>query len=100
MGMFSSDEDVVSAVAFKFEAGGYLSRFFADAVALGQADEDHNGGVTALELSQYVHNRYDNDVRGTGRELIVARDTRLEHQKLVVDRGSVGLYDTLFLLNR
>jgi hypothetical protein len=100
MGLFSSDEDVVSQVAIKFEAGGYLSQFFSDAVALGQADEDRNGAVTALELSQYVHTRYREDVRGTGRELIVARDTRLDHQKLVVDRGSVGLYDTLFLMNR
>jgi hypothetical protein len=100
MGLFSSEEDVVSAVAVKFEAGGYLSRFFADAVQGRQADEDANGAVTALELSQYLHERYDADVTNTGRELIVARDTRPEHQKLVVDRGSVGLYDTLFLLGR
>lgn len=100
MGLFSSEEDVVSAVALKFEAGGYLSRFFADAVQGRQADEDGNGAVTALELSQYLHERYDADVTNTGRELIVARDTRPEHQKLVVDRGSVGLYDTLFQLGR
>ena len=100
MGLFSSEEDVVSAVAVKFEAGGYLSRFFADAVQTQQADEDGNGAVTALELSQYLHTRFNADVTGTGRELIVARDTRPEHQKLVVDRGSVGLYDTLFLLGR
>ncbi|HEX8298551.1 MAG TPA: pre-peptidase C-terminal domain-containing protein [Rubricoccaceae bacterium] len=100
MGLFSSEEDVVSAVAVKFEAGGYLSRFFADAAETVQADEDANGAVTALELSQYLHTRYNQDVTGTGRELIVARDTRPEHQKLIVDRGSVGLYDTLFQLGR
>ncbi len=100
MGLFSSEEDVVSAVAVKFQAGGYLSRFFADAAETAQADEDANGAVTALELSQYLHNRFDADVRGTGRELIVARDTRPEHQKLIVDRGSVGLYETLFSLGR
>ncbi len=100
MGLFSSEEDVVSAVAVKFQAGGYLSRFFADATETTQADEDANGAVTALELSQYLHNRFDADVRGTGRELIVARDTRPEHQKLIVDRGSIGLYETLFSLGR
>ncbi|HEX9951182.1 MAG TPA: pre-peptidase C-terminal domain-containing protein [Rubricoccaceae bacterium] len=100
MGLFSSEEDVVSAVAVKFEAGGYLSRFFADAAETPQADEDGNGAITALELSQYLHTRYNQDVTGTGRELIVARDTRPEHQKLIVDRGSVGLYDTLFQAGR
>ena len=100
MGLFSSEEDVVSAVAVKFQAGGYLSRFFADAAETAEADEDGNGAVTALELSQYLHTRFDRDVTGTGRELIVARDTRPEHQKLIVDRGSVGLYDTLFSLPR
>ena len=97
MGLFSSEEDVVSAVAVKFEAGGYLSRFFADAVAERQADEDANGGVTALELSHYLYNRFVGDIDASGRALLTARDTRPEHQKLVVDRGSVGLYDTLFL---
>ena len=101
MGLFSSEEDVVSAVAVKFEAGGYLSRFFADAAETPQADEDGNGAVTALELSQYLHTRFNRDVTaGTGREMIVARDTRPEHQRLIVDRGSVGLYDTLFSLGR
>lgn len=97
MGLFSSEEDVTSAVAVKFEAGGYLSRFFADAVAEHLADEDSNGGVTALELSHYLYSRFVGDIDVDGRTLLTARDTRPEHQKLVVDRGSVGLYDTLFL---
>ena len=98
MGLFSSEEDIVSAVAVKFEAGGYLSRFFADGIAGRQADADANGAVTPLELSQYLLDRYTSDVRGTGREMIVSRATRPEHQHLVVDRGSLGLYDTLFLV--
>ncbi len=98
MGLFSSEEDVVSAVAVKFEAGGYLAHFFADGVAARSADTDANGAITPLELSQYIHDRYTSDVRGTGRELIVARDTRPEHQRLVVDRGSLGLYDSLFFV--
>lgn len=98
MGLFSSEEDVVSAVAVKFEAGGYLAHFFADGVAARNADTDSNGAITPLELSQYIHDRYTSDVRGTGRELIVARDTRPEHQRLIVDRGSLGLYDSLFFV--
>lgn len=97
MGLFSSEEDVLSYVAVKFEAGGYLSHFLADAIAGRQADEDRNGAITALELSHYLHERFRGDVVSSGREAIVARQTRPAHQKLVIDRGSVGLYETLFM---
>jgi len=102
MGLFSSEEDVVSAVAVKFEAGGYLSRFFADGVAERQADEDGNGAVTALELSHYLDGRFVADVRSEADPLalIAARETRPEHQRLIIDRGSVGLYESLFLFGR
>ena len=98
MGLFSSEEDVISFVADKFEAGGYLSHFFSDALVQRGADEDGNGAVTPLELSQYIQDRYDGDVRNTGLEAIVARETRLKHQHLVVDRGSLGAFSTLFVL--
>ena len=99
MGLFSSEEDVVSAVAVKFEAGGYLSQFFSEGIAGSQADEDGNGAVTALELSHYLASRFAADVQvADARTMLVSRDTRAEHQKLVVDRGSVGLYESLFQL--
>ncbi len=98
MGLFSSEEDVLSFVANKFEAGGYLSRFFSDALVERAADEDRNGAVTPLELSQYLQERYVGDVRNTGLEAIVARETQLKHQHLVVDRGSLGAFSTLFVL--
>ncbi|HSG80709.1 MAG TPA: caspase family protein [Gemmatimonadota bacterium] len=85
MGFFSSEEDMVSSVASEFRAGGYLSVFMADAVGDGLADEDGDGSITALELSQYLHERY----RATGMS---------EEQRLVIDRGSVGPYDVLFRL--
>ncbi|MEM0963977.1 MAG: caspase family protein, partial [Bacteroidota bacterium] len=100
MGLFSSEEDIVSAVAVKFEAGGYLSRFFAEAVTQQAADEDNNGAVTALELSHYLEQRFVADVQQAEEgalDMLASRDTRPEHQKLVVDRGSVGLYESLFL---
>ncbi len=101
MGLFSSEEDIVSAVAVKFEAGGYLSRFFADAVTERAADEDSNGAVTALELSHYLELRFTDDVQNDREgaiDMLETRDTRPEHQKLIVDRGSVGLYESLFVL--
>ncbi|MCH7975681.1 MAG: caspase family protein [Bacteroidetes bacterium] len=98
MGLFSSEEDVISFVADKFEAGGYLSHFFSDALVQRSADEDHNGAITPLELSQYIQDRYDGEMRNTGLEAIVARETRLKHQHLVVDRGSLGAFSTLFVL--
>jgi hypothetical protein len=58
MGLFSSEEDVTSSVAAKFRAGGYLAVFLADAVGDGLADADGDGGVSAIELSQYLHERY------------------------------------------
>lgn len=100
MGLFSSEEDVVSQVASRFEAGGYLSQFFSDAVAQREADADRNGSVTALELSEYVHGRYDADVQGAPHGLVSSGETGLQHQQLVVDRGSVGLTETLFVVGR
>jgi hypothetical protein len=86
MGLFSSEEDMVSSVASEFRAGGYLSVFLADAVGDGLADEDADGNITSLEISQYLHERY--------------RDTLGGEQQLVIERGSVGPYDVLFRLPR
>ena len=97
MGLFSSEEDIVSSVAVKFEAGGYLSKFFSEAVAERRADADNNGAVTALELSLYLDDRFATEVRSEGGGMIARHDFRAEHQKLVVDRGSLGLYESLFL---
>ncbi len=98
MGMFSSEEDVSSGVAAKFRAGGYLARFVSDAIGDGLAD-DGDGGLTALELCQYVHERYRADVKSSGTGgvsgfVMMGREHGFQH--LVVDRGSVGPYQVLF----
>lgn len=96
MGMFSSEEDVTSAVAAKFRAGGYLARFLAD--ALGEerlADDGSDGIVTALELSEYVQARYRTDVKSAPGEFVQVTNN-LGYQHLVVDRGSIGPFDVLF----
>jgi hypothetical protein len=99
MGLFSSEEDVTSAVAAKFRAGGYLAVFLADAVGDGLADGDDDGGVSALELSQYLHERYRADVKSVGAdEFVRVGGPQLGYQHLVVDRGSISPYDVLFQL--
>jgi hypothetical protein len=98
MGLFSSEEDVTSQVADKFEAGGYLAVFFEDAVRGGFADGDMNAQLTAMELSEYIHERYRFDLKPEGSEAATARVTGPEsvYQHLVVDRGCITSDSVLF----
>jgi Caspase domain/Bacterial pre-peptidase C-terminal domain len=96
MGLFSSEEDVTSQVAAKFRAGGYLSVFFEEALE-GYADFDENGELTALELSEYLHNRFRVDVKSANVDQYVSTGgPQSGYQHLVVDRGGVGPYNILF----
>ena len=100
MGLFSSEEDVTSQVAFKFQAGGYLSVFFDEAIREGYADRDENGELTALELSQYLHSRYRADVKSAAStEYVRTWGPQAAYQHLVVDRGGVSPYSVLFSRN-
>lgn len=98
MGLFSSEEDVTSGVAVKFRAGGYLAEFIAEAVGQRLADDDGEPGITALELSQYLHERYRADVKsgGTGESFVRTGGAQTGYQHLVVDRGSIEPYAVLF----
>ena len=96
MGIFSSEEDITSNVASKFRAGGYLSLFLDEAIAQGRADDDKDNSITAIELSQYLHERYRADVKSTRASDVVRTEMTLGYQHLVVDRGSIGAYDVLF----
>jgi len=102
MGLFSSHEDVTSAVARKFRAGGYLSRFMVEAIGERRADEDHDGALTALELSQYLYERYRADVKSMPQDKsgayddIVLTGQNLGYQQIIVDRGGVGPSQILF----
>jgi hypothetical protein len=103
MGLFSSHEDVVSAVAAKFRAGGYLSKFMVEAIGERRADEDHDGALTALELSQYLYERYRSDVKsmpqdksGAYDDIVVDVGNNLGYQQIIVDRGGVGPSQVLF----
>jgi hypothetical protein len=96
MGIFSSEEDITSNVASKFRAGGYLSLFLDEAIAQGLADDDNDNSITAIELSQYLHERYRADVKSARPADVVRNEMSLGYQHLVVDRGSIGAYDVLF----
>ena len=102
MGLFSSHEDVTSAVADKFRAGGYLAHFMVEAIGDRRADEDHNGALTALELSQYLYERYRSDVKSMPQDKsgayddIVMTGRNLGYQQIIVDRGGVGPSQILF----
>lgn len=98
MGLFSSEEDVTSGVAAKFRAGGYLAQFLMDAVGDRLADADGDRAISALELSQYLHERYRADVKSgdAAEDFVRTGGPQRGYQHLVVDRGSIGPYDVLF----
>ena len=88
MGLFSSEEDVLSSVASQFQAGGYLSHFLRTGIS-GEADmAPRDGALTAGELSHYLYQQFGTHVR----------DVRLDGawQHLVVDRGAVRNNMVLF----
>lgn len=94
VGMFSSEEDLTSLVASRFQAGGFLS-YFLRAGITGEADDDGDRIVTAGELSTYVRRRFrrEGDVPATTRE-----DER-NYQNILVERGGVHIDDVVVRLN-
>jgi hypothetical protein len=84
MGLFSSDEDVLSDTAEPRGAGGYLSWHLRRGV-LGEADaRPHDGVLHAGELSDYILDGYVTDHRLMNPPHEIDRA-----QRLVVRRGSV-----------
>lgn len=92
LGLFSSEEDLTSAVAGDFEAGGYLSIFFREAV-MGCADENGDGMVNVGEFCHYLQSRFGENVTSTKSETMSGAHA---WQHLVVSRGGVTV-DTLLL---
>lgn len=94
MGLFSSEEDLTSAVAGKFSAGGYLAHFLRTGMA-GEADADGDRMVTAGELTTYLRRQFNRDVDGVESETV---DGQRSYQNLVVDRGGVQVDDVVIRL--
>ncbi|HEV7229466.1 pre-peptidase C-terminal domain-containing protein [Brevundimonas sp.] len=96
MGMFSSEEDLTSQVAGKFQAGGYLSHFLRTGLG-GEANADGDDMITAGELTQYLRRRYAVDVADVRTQTI---DGQRSYQNLVVERGGVQVDDVVVRVAR
>ncbi|MEM7454936.1 MAG: pre-peptidase C-terminal domain-containing protein [Planctomycetota bacterium] len=77
IGFFSSEDDITSGVAESLKAGGYLAKFFADALTDGSADENNDGAITSMELRIALRDLYHKHRHG------------MDNQELVIDRGNV-----------
>lgn len=91
MGLFSSEEDLTSAVAEKFQAGGYLSLFLRNGLA-GEADSNRNGALTAGELSVYLRQQFASNAQDVESSTM---EGQRNYQFLVVDRGGVRVDDLI-----
>lgn len=91
IGLFSSEEDLTSQVAGKFEAGGYLAHFLRTGLA-GEANMDGDDMITAGELTTYLRRKFAAEVSDVGAETI---DGQRSYQNLVVDRGGVQVDDVV-----
>jgi hypothetical protein len=101
MGIFSSDSDLTSLVAEKFEAGGYISMILQQALS-GQADGDGNAAITAGELSEYMRTTFYQIAAEGGLSAAVfdrnARQVGSGYQHILVDRGGDGMaYEQVLL---
>lgn len=94
MGVFSSEEDLTSAVADKFRAGGYLSHFVRAGMT-GAADGDGDRLVTAGELATYLRRQFRVEVEDVQAE---TQDGQRNYQNLVIDRGGVQVDDVIVRL--
>lgn len=94
MGLFSSEEDLTSAVADKFEAGGYLAHFLRTALS-GDADGDGDQMVTAGELATYLRRQFTTQVENVEAE---TSEGQRNYQNLVIDRGGVQIDDVVLRL--
>jgi hypothetical protein len=87
VGFFSSEEDLTSAVAAKFSAGGFLSFFFRKSIE-GAADLNKDNTLTIGELSHYLQTSYAKEVSSQYAE---TSEGARSYQHIVVDRGGVSV---------
>lgn len=91
VGLFSSEEDLTSQVAGKFQAGGYLSHFLRTGLS-GEANLDGDDMITAGELTTYLRRKFAADVQDVASETM---DGQRSYQNLVVERGGVQVDDVV-----
>lgn len=101
MGIFSSDEDVLSLVAEGEKAGGYISHLFYQAMQ-GDADMNRDRAIEAGELSEYMRREFYTLVLSDPLETDAEdfRDMQTPGwQNIVVDRGGDGMPHQQVLMN-
>lgn len=95
IGLFSSDEDILSDTAEPRRAGGYLSYHLRRAV-LGDGDSrPRDGALFAGELTDHLHGGFVGD-----HERMNPPGSHAPMQRLVVRRGSVAWSELLWLYPR
>ncbi len=95
MGLFSSEEDLTSSVAEKFQAGGFLSHFIQTGLE-GGADENRDRVITAGELGAYVRREFAREERITAS----TQEGQSNYQFPVVERGAVQVDAPILGLGR
>ncbi|MFO0627273.1 MAG: pre-peptidase C-terminal domain-containing protein [Polyangiales bacterium] len=90
-GMYSSEEDVLSQVAQRYQAGGYLSYFLRRGVTEGDANRD--SALRAGELADYLQRQFAQNLDQMRTQDGQDTDT---WQHLVINRTSVALSDMLW----
>lgn len=95
MGLFSSEEDLTSSVAEKFQAGGFLSHFIQTGFE-GGADENSDRVITAGELGAYVRREFAREERISAS----TQEGQSNYQFPVVERGAVQVDAPILALGR
>jgi len=96
IGLFSSEEDLTSQVAVKFQAGGYLSHFLRAGLT-GDANYDGDDLITAGELTTYLRRQFAAEVMDVQTQTM---DGQRSYQHLVVERGGVQVDDVVIRIGR
>lgn len=96
IGLFSSEEDLTSQVAVKFQAGGYLSHFLRSGLT-GEANFDGDDLITAGELTTYLRRKFAAEVMDVQTQTM---DGQRSYQHLVVERGGVQVDDVVIRIGR
>jgi hypothetical protein len=95
MGFFSSEEDLTSLVAGKYESGGYLAHFVQAGLG-GAADGNGDRAISVGELSTFVRARFN--AAEVGLLEAETTDGQRNYQNLVIERGGVEIDDILIRL--
>jgi len=92
IGVFSSDEDVLSDTAEPVFAGGYLSYYMREAVLGGADARPEDGAITSGELTDYLYSGFVDSYSDMN-----PGSSTSPLQRLVVSRGARGWHDTLWI---